>query len=304
MRLSYLALIFLCVPAAFAQSEAPARQVLRECADALGPGVTGIEAIEAACPGVTHALDELGLSELLFEPQLETLQAHDLNSLLALAERYEQPPEKHAASVDSLAPVLESLRKPPTPEASKSWFERLKERLRQLFERGPETPTDPPWLIRWLEEHRLPEIVSSIILYSVMAIVVALAVLIVVNEIRAAAPGRRRKRSAIAGEAEARLVFADDREQVDNSERASALLKMLIVTLVKTGRVQGAHALTHRELTRRARFDDTGQRESFQHIAQVAEREVFGGMAVANDELAEVLRAGRSLDAQLNGAAT
>lgn len=302
MRFSFPVLLFLCVPA-FAQSEGPARQVLRDCAESLEPEVVGIEEIETACPGVTQALDELGFSELLFESQLGLLKRDGLNALLALADRYEHPPERASASVDSLAPVLDSLRRPPTPEVSKSWLERLKERLRQLFSQQPEVPSDPPWLIRWLNEHRMPEIVSSILTYGVMAIVVALAALIVINEVRAAGPRRRRKRAATAAGGEAQLVLADAPEPIGSGERPSALLRMLIATLVKTGRVQGAHALTHRELTRRARFDDSSQRDSFQKLAQVAEREVFGGAAVANDELAEVLRAGRSLDAQLNGVA-
>jgi hypothetical protein len=77
---------------------------------------------------------------------------------------------------------------------------------------------------------------------------------------------------------------------------------MLIATLVKTGRLNGAHSLTHRELAKRARFDDSQQRESFQKIAQLAEREVFSGKEVASDDLGEVLRVGRSLDEQLQAA--
>lgn len=302
MRLSFLLLTFLCVPA-FAQSEGPARQVLRECTDSLAPEVVGIDDIEAACPGVTDALEALGLTELLFEPQLATLSRDGLNALVALADRYEQPPERTSASVDSLAPVLESLRKPPTPELQKSWYQRFREWLRQTFDQ-PEAQTDP-WLIRWLEEHEMPEIVQKVLVYGVMLLVVVLAVLIIINEARAAASGRRPRRVATASDAGAAALLAGDDQNIDvPGERPSALLKVLIATLVKTGRVQGAQGLTHRELTRRARFDDTRQRESFQKIAQVAEREVFGGKALANDELDEVLRDGRSLEAQLNSAAT
>ncbi|MBM0103153.1 hypothetical protein JM946_00270 [Steroidobacter sp. S1-65] len=302
MRLSVAVLIFLCVPAAFAQSEAPARQVLQECADSIPPDVVGIEQIEAACPGVEQALDELGLTELMFQSQFELLKRDGLDALLALANRYEHPPERAAANVARLGPVLDSMRRPPTPEASKSWWERLKERLRQLFNQS-EAPPDS-WLIRWLDEHRMPELVRSILLYGAMAIVVALAVLIVVNEIRAARSGRRRKRAATTVAMQAHPVLTDNSEPIAPGEGPSALLKMLVATLIKTGRVHGGHALTHRELTRRARFDDSSQRESFQKLAQVAEREVFGGMAVANEELTEAIRAGRSLEEQLNGAAT
>lgn len=302
MRFSFPVLIFLCVPAAFAQSEAPARQVLQECADSIPPDVVGMEQIEAACPGVEQALDELGLTELMIESQYQLLKRDGLDALLALANRYEHPPERTAANVDSLGPVLDSMRRPPVPEASKSWWERLKERLRQLLNQS-EAPPDS-WLVRWLDEHRMPELVRSIVMYGAMAIVVALAVLIVVNEIRAARSGRRRKQVTKTVAMQPHSVLAGDSESIVPGERPSALLKMLVATLIKTGRVHGGHALTHRELTRRARFDDSSQRESFQKLAQVAEREVFGGMAVASDELDEAIRAGRSLDAKLNGAAT
>jgi hypothetical protein len=84
----------------------------------------------------------------------------------------------------------------------------------------------------------------------------------------------------------------------------SALLRTLIATLVKSGRLTGEHSLTHSELTKRARFDDAAQRESFQKVAQLAEREVFSGQDIASSDSSEVLDVGRTLDAQLKAATT
>jgi hypothetical protein len=64
--------------------------------------------------------------------------------------------------------------------------------------------------------------------------------------------------------------------------------------------LQAERSLTHRELTVRARFDDSSQRENFRRVAQLAERIVYGGDE-APAELDEVVQAGRALHSQLSG---
>jgi hypothetical protein len=88
------------------------------------------------------------------------------------------------------------------------------------------------------------------------------------------------------------------------SERPSIVLRMLVATLVKTGRLQAERSLTHRELIKRVKLDDSGQRESFSRVAQLAERIVYGGNDAPADELDAVVQAGRALNAQLAGAAS
>lgn len=295
--------MLLAVPAAFAQSEGSARQVLEECVRSLDPDVIGLEDIEESCPDIRVALEELGLTDLVSENQLGVLSRDGLNSLRALVSRYENEPEREAIGADSLAPVLDSLRKPPVPEQALSWFERLKRWLREVFNKQEAQSGADSWLSRWLDEHPLPEIVRWGLIYGSVALVVLLALAIVINEVRTAARGRRRK-SALAtaavdlpGAAGSAVLNVDA-----GGERPSALLRMLIATLVKSGRLNGAHSLTHRELAKRARFDDSIQRESFQKIAQLAEREVFSGKDVASDDLGEALRVGRNLHAQLKAA--
>jgi hypothetical protein len=92
-----------------------------------------------------------------------------------------------------------------------------------------------------------------------------------------------------------------DLDNAARSERPSILLQMLVATLVKTGRLQAERSLTHRELTARARFDDSSQRESFGRVAQLAERVVYGGDE-SPAELDEVVQAGGALHAKLSGA--
>lgn len=306
MRSTLLVLMLLAAPAAFAQSEGPARQVLEECVEALDSDVIGLPAIETTCPDIRVALEELGLTDLVSEDQLSLLSRDGLHSIVALVARFEQPPEREAIGSDTLGAVLDSLRKPPVPEQSLSWYERFKRWLREIFEQKEARSGQESWLSRWLEEHPLPEGVRSVLFYGAVALVVLLALGIIINEVRTAARGRRRETAASVGKgAEVTGEMTPAAFDVEaGGERPSALLRLLIATLVKTGRLTGAQSLTHRELARRARFDDSSQRESFQKIAQLAERETFSGKELASDDLGEVVRAGRHLDAQLSGAAT
>lgn len=304
MRSTFLVLLLLAVPAAFAQSEDGARGVLEQCVGSLDEDVLGLEDIEESCPDLRLALEELGLTDLVSDNQLGMLTRDGLNGLRALVNRYEKEPEREAIDADSLAPVLDSLRKPPVPEKSISWFERLKRWLREIFDRQEAQSATDSWLSRWLDEHPLPEVVRWGLIYGSVGLVVLLALAIIVNEVRTATRGRRRK-SALDTTSAADIPGAAGVAAVDvniSGERPSALLRMLIATLVKTGRLSGAHSLTHRELAKRARFDDSQQRESFQKIAQFAEREVFSGKEIVSDDLGEVLRIGRSLDEQLQAA--
>lgn len=300
MRLAILLLTLLAAPAAFSQDAGSARQVLGDCIDSLEPGVVGLEDLDAACPGLEVALDALGVTAFVPEGQRNLLTVNGLANLRDLLDRYEQPPERASADVGTLLPVLEQLREPPKAERELSWYERFRRWLREALDRKESQSN--PWLSRWLEDHSLSEKVQLALFYGVMLLVLLLAVLIIFNEVRTARANRR-KASAAAGEL---AMLASGPSNLDVSaagERPSMLLRMLIATLVKTGRLQGAPSLTHRELAARARFDDSSQRESFRRVALLAESETYGGKQLSSDALVEVVRTSQSLDAQLSGLA-
>jgi hypothetical protein len=296
--------MLLAVPAAFAQSEGSARHVLDECVRTLDGDVIGLDDIEEVCPGIRVALEELQITDLVSDSQLSVMGLDQLEGMSALVDRYQGEPERAAIGVDTLDPVLESLRKPPVAEQSLSWFERLRRWLREIFEKQQAQSGDDSWLSRWLDEHPLPELVRWGLIYGSIALVVLLALAIIINEIRTATRGRRHKsETEAAGAVDPRGMTGPAALDIDVvGDRPSALFRMLIATLVKTGRLNGAHSLTHRELAKRARFDDATQRESFQRVAQLAEREVFSGQDIASDASSEVLDVGRTLDAQLKAA--
>jgi hypothetical protein len=304
VRLAVFVLTLLVGAAALAQSEGSARQALDACIEQIPPEAEGLEDLEVACPGIETALEDLGVMPLLSETQHGVLNRTGLVNLRSLLERYEQPPERTAVGVDSLHPVLESLREPPKAERPLSWYERFKRWLRTTFDKDESGGT--PWLRRWLDEYQMSETVRLVLFYGVMALVVLLAIFIVVNEVRAARAGKRKSmfakaKSAVGAKPGSAL---DDFDLAAHAGQPSLVLRMLIATLVETGRLQGDRSLTHTELTKRARFDDSAQRECFQSVVRVAERAVYSGHEIAKQELEDAVRSGRTLHAQLSGAAT
>lgn len=301
MRLVVLVLLLLAGPAVFAQSEESPRQVLDACIDSIKPETVGLEDMEETCPGLEGALEQLGIMELMPANQHSLLTRAGLINLRSLLDRYAQPPEHGEVGVDALHSVLESMREPAEAERSQSWHDRFRRWLRETFDRKEDQAN--PWLRRWLEDHPVSQVVQLTLFYGVMLVVVLLAVIIIVNEVRAARAGRRKSRAAAAADVHGALA-ASLLEARSRGEQASALLRALIATLVKTGRLHGAQGLTHRELMTRAKFDDATQRESFRRVTQLAEQEIFSGKQASSDALEEAVRAGQSLNAQLNGAAT
>jgi hypothetical protein len=84
------------------------------------------------------------------------------------------------------------------------------------------------------------------------------------------------------------------------SERPALLLRVLVNTLVSTGRLRAEKSLTHRELGMRAAFDAVDQRQSFNRVAALGERVLYGNRNVPPEEIDAVIETGRALDRQLN----
>lgn len=305
MRVAALALLLLTAPTVFAQADGSARQVLDDCVESIDREIVGMAAIEAACPGLEAALVDLGVAPFLPEQQRETLGLNGLISLQSLLERYRETPETGAVDVDSLQSVLDSLQKPvQAAEQPLTWFERFKRWLRNAMNSG-ESSSDS-WLGRWLSEHRMSDTMRDVLFYGSVLLVVVLAIVVVANELRIVWKGRRKTvRSPASGDGIGGAAAANlDIEAAARGDRPSLVFRMLIATLVKTGRLQTERSLTHRELIVRAKFDDSQQRECFNRVAELAERIVYGGDAASTDDLDCVVQAGRALNAQLSGAAT
>jgi hypothetical protein len=282
------------------QDEHSPLDVIQRCSDSADDESVGLTALEDECPGLTRALEQSGYLPLLSTASRDGLDAYDLSDLLQVDAWYEEPA---AGEVDvaTLGAILDSLQTQ-EPERPLGWFERFKRWLRAMFE--PRGGSSDDWLSRWLEDADLSEVVAKVILFIALALILALTIFVIVNELRAAGVFReRRKRDddGVAG-APATGDVAANLDALPVDRKASMLLRMLVATLVQSGRLRTERSLTHRELGARASFDNAQQRESFQRVAALAERTVYGSRDVPAEEVEPIVEAARALDAQLRGA--
>jgi hypothetical protein len=294
VRLVALLVLLAAAPAAWCQAagqyeERSALDVIGDCSDSADEETVGLTALEAECRGLTRALEQSGYLPLLSTSLREELDAYDLSDLLTVDDWYAQhDPAASAPDPAALGPILESLRAQ-QPERPLTWFERFKRWLRSMADR-----------------QQRDEVVATTVLFVALALILVLTILVIVNELRAAGVFGKRLSSEREGIATSTTTAADDAavdvDSLPADRKASMLLRMLVTTLVQSGRLRTERSLTHRELCARANFDDAEQRESFKRVATLAERTVYGSTEVAASEVEPIVTAARALDAQLRGA--
>lgn len=308
MRFSVFLVLLAIAPAAWSQAagqdERTALEVIDQCSQSADEETVGLTAFEEECPGVTRALEQSGYLPLLSTASRDELDSYDLADLLFVDSWYDDAaPADRDVDVATLGPILDSLRAQES-ERPPGWFERFKRWLRSMLEQR--SGSSDNWLSRWLEEKKISNLVATGILYVALAMILGMTILVIVNELRAAGLFRSRRKTqpdqfAVGVAATAEDAAADfDTLAVDR--KASMLLRMLVATLIRSGRLRTERSLTHRELCARARFDDARQRESFQRVAALAERTVYGSSEVPAEEVEPIVAAARDLDAQLRGA--
>jgi hypothetical protein len=308
VRFSVLLVWLAITPAAWSQAagqdERPALEVIDRCSESADDETIGLTALEEECPGVTRALEQSGYLPLLSTASRDALDSYALSDLLFVDYWYDDAaPADRNIDVGTLTPILDSLRVQ-TSERPLTWFERFKRWLRSIFERRSESPDN--WFTRWLEESKLSDVVATAVLYVALGLILSLTIFVIFNELRAAGVFRGRSKTQLdpvaGGIAATAEDAAADFDALSAERKASTLLRMLVATLIQSGRLRTERSLTHRELCARARFDNARQRESFQRVAALAERTVYGSGEVPADEVEPIVAAARDLDAQLRGA--
>ena len=305
MRSAVFLVLLALAPAAWCQAagqdERSPLEVIDQC-DSADEESIGLTALEEECPGLTGALEQSGYLALLSTAARDELDVYDLSDVLQVDAWYEEPAARDM-DIGTLGPILDSLQAQ-EPERPLGWFERFQRWLRSMLERRSEGTDN--WLSRWLDDAEVSEVVTKTILLVALALLLALTVFVIINELRAAGIFRQRSKrdddlvpGAVANSSDA----AADLDALPVDRKASLLLRMLVTTLVQSGRLRAERSLTHRELSARARFDDAQQRESFQRVAALAERTVYGSVDVPAEEIEPIVAAARELDAQLRGAA-
>ena len=296
-------LLVLAAPAVWAQTAGSPADILGNCAGSEDVSAYGLQELEVQCPGIEHALTELGYAPFLSERQLDELSVYGLEELQRLSARYaERPGAARGIGTATLGPILGTLDEQRRAERPPNWFERFKRWLRDVLQRQQrETPT---WLTRWLEDVDVSDTVVRVIVYSMILLVIGLAIVVIVNELRAAGVFRggrikRRTHAAVDVSRAAGDLTLADLDAAAPLDRPSVLLRMLVAALAKRGRLRADRSLTHSELTRRAVLDDDGQRARFGEVTRLGERTLYGNARVSLDEIDRVVQAGRELMAQI-----
>lgn len=283
---------------------ASALDTLRQCAVDTTPEVEGLPALNARCPGLDAALNELTLTDNLTEDLRGRLNRDGLLDLEAMARRYHDNPTDHGPGVSALAGILKDMAAEQR-HASKSWWDAVKEWLRSWLDGSRDKDSDS-WLSQLLKSLKPSELALSVLLYALLSLVVISAVAVVFNELRAAGLltrggrtiGRAPKVAFVSAEGNAVLSIAD-LEEAALRDRPAILLKLLVARLLASQRLKTERSLTHRELSRHGEFASSQQRESFAAVATLAEQLLYGSALHVPEQITRVVAEGHALLQQI-----
>jgi len=289
--------------AAAAVPGAQARDALRAIDDCIARLDTeldvGYARIAARCPDLTPALEQSPWAAWLpadwNRPDNE-LSAAGLSELRSLLARAAGPATRGrlAPRTDSVAGVL--ARVTPPADSHSGWWLRFKDWLHRIF--TPQQPADNGWLRRWLRQIKLSTDTARLIVWSALALVVALAAAIVVSELRVAGLlGGRVARTRARGQPSRPRGTAAlaDIERAAAERQPGLLLELIAAQLAEQDRLPPARALTARELELHARLPDESARRRLAELVAVCERVRFSATAVTAASLAAALHSGRAL---------
>jgi hypothetical protein len=277
-------------------------QVIDECLAKLDPGADiGYARVVARCPDLPGGLSQSPVAAWLPtdwnrpDNQLSAAGLAELRVLLT------QPPiraQRRAPRVDTVAALLATFVQ--SERTNSSWWDRFRQWLRGILATQP--APDESWLQRLLVKVFTSNAADTIV-WTSLALVVALALGIIFNELRLAGLIGRGERGGRRRQAErSPTAAAAGLEQIARAtpaEQARMLLEFIARRLAEQQRLPPARALTTRELTQRARLPEA-ERASLAELASVCERVRFSGREVPGASLAEAIVRGKSLLAALD----
>jgi hypothetical protein len=297
-----LALLLLAAGAAAAQTR-DALGALDACIGELDRGVDiGYARIAARCPELTPSLLASPWAAWLpadWNKPDNQLSAQGLSELRDLLARESAPAAaRRELRIERVGAVLARLHAAQPPQAG--WWSRFKQWLRELFTRPP--PQERGWW-RWLfgEVHLAQGVIKAIV-WSSLVLVIALAVAVVLNELRLAGLLRTRRRVAraatAAGGGHCGLTLAEI-ERASPDAQPALLLECIAARLAEQERLPPARAFTVQEVARCARLRDEADRARLAQLAAVCERVRFSGRDVEPQTVAGAMARGRELLAAL-----
>jgi hypothetical protein len=276
--------------------------VVRECAAAASPTVSGLKNLNAVCPQLDAALTALGLDEVLYEGWRDKVNAHALQDAVILAVRYSDSKPQRSLDEGVLRGILGSFKTQQQPPHS--WWQALQGWFRRWLAHSNSSLAG--WLNRfwdrWLSHVEVSPSLLKVFAYGLTVLVVVAAIVVIIRELNAAGLARRlggvtRTRAARRG---ASLSSGSGAEFAPAASGVAGLLRALVQKLLQSGRLKVERSLTHRELIARSAFDSEAQRSAFAGVARTAESLLYGPHGAAPDVLEQVTRRGQALLLQLS----
>ena len=308
MRRAFLALLIWLAGVPHAQGR-DALAAIDACLPQLDAGLdVGYQRIAERCPDLTPSLVASPWGAWLprdwYQPhnQLSVDGLAELRALLVRESAATLP--GHEPRTATVSGVLKALSVADQP---RSWWGRFKNWLHELFARPP--AADDSWLQRLLVRLHLPPVLGRMIVWVGLALVSALGLAIVVNELRIAGwlsswrGGAARARTAATAGA-AGGVGLEELERASLSQQPRLLLELVAARLTQLSRLPPARALTVRELSGAARLEAAVDRARLSELAATCERVRFSDEEVEPAMLARALTQGRELLASLDAPVT
>jgi hypothetical protein len=268
----------------------------------------GSARIAARCPDLTAALSQGPWAPWLpadWNRPDNQLSAGGLSELRTLLARENAPAVSRRPSPrpQRVAAALAAVTRP--DDGGATWWQRFKDWVHTILTTRAET--DEHWLGRWLAQINLSARTTELVVWGALAVVVALAAGIVLNELRLAGLLGGRERSERGGAAQlpkpGSALALEQIERAAPDEQPGLLLELIALRLAEQQRLPPARALTARELEQRARLPDESARLRLAQLVGVCERVRFSGQRLSAASLAGALGGGRLLLAALDAAA-
>jgi hypothetical protein len=290
-------------------SAAPAHELLDRldaCVGRLDQDLdVGYERVAARCPELTASLAHSAWSPWLpadWNQPRNQLSAAGLTELRKLLARSLEPTAPvRAPSTQKLAAVMARISQ--ADDSRQGWWERFKAWLRRLTT-GHEGESDP--LRGWLSALDLSRGAAQVLAWLTLALVMAIALVIVLNELRIAGVLKVRAPEMRGGLPRRRADPADrtlvELEQRDLREQPALLLQLIADRLTEQGCLPPARALTTRELLRGARLANESEHHALTELARACEQLRFSTRDFAGASLASAIAAGQRVLAGLAAA--
>jgi hypothetical protein len=258
----------------------------------------GYARIRQRCPDLPPSLAGSAVAPWLppdWNKPNNELSAAGLKELRTLLTRPTPTAAVRAPRVARLGAVLAGLAA--SASQQRGWWARFKQWLREILE-WQQAEDHSPWWRRWFASLNLPQRVLDLVAAGALAVVTALVLAVLANEMRVAGVtlGRRsRAAPSVRGRAAARAERSlDDLERAGPAEQPRLLLELVVARLREQDRLPPARALTLHELTRAARLA-APDRARLGVLTATCERLRFAAQAPPPPALAAALAGGREL---------